>query len=95
MNALTDRVAEADARMPVAELNGQLGLSIPEDAGYETVGGFLSTSMGRIPPTGATYEHEGTRFTVLDAEPQRINRVRIEVGSAKPETVPASAGTEA
>jgi putative hemolysin len=79
LRKITEQVAEADARVPVSELNAQLGLSIPEDTGYETLGGFLSTCLGRIPPVGATYEQDGTRFVVLDAEPQRVHRVRIEL----------------
>lgn len=76
--------AEADARLQVSELNRLLGLALPEDAGYETVGGFLTTNMGRIPEKGAVYEFEGSRFTVLDAQPQKIDRVRIDVSSPAP-----------
>ena len=74
-----DLTAEADARLPVAELNAQFHLAVPEDAGYETIGGFLMSAMGRIPEKGAVFEHNGSRFTVLEAEPQRINRVKIEL----------------
>jgi CBS domain containing-hemolysin-like protein len=79
----SEQSAEADARLPVAELNRQLNLSIPEDAGYETVGGFLMASLGRIPEKGVVYEHESARFTVLEAEPKKINRVRVELMAAK------------
>jgi CBS domain containing-hemolysin-like protein len=71
--------AEADARLTVAELNRLMGLNIPEDVGYESVGGFLMTTMGRIPEKGAVHEAEGVKYTVLDAEPQKISRVRVEV----------------
>jgi magnesium and cobalt exporter, CNNM family len=73
-----DGSAEADARLGVSELNQQMGLNIPEDAGFESVGGFLMSSMGRIPEKGAVHDFESMRFTVLDAEPSRIKRVRIE-----------------
>lgn len=79
LKRLSDTTAEADARIYIHEFNRLLGLEIPEDAGYETLGGFLSTAMGRIPPPGAVYEHAHVRYTILDAEPQRINRVRVEV----------------
>jgi CBS domain containing-hemolysin-like protein len=76
---VSENVAEADARMYIDELNRLMGLNLPEDAGYDTLGGFVTTTLGRIPEKGTTFEHEGSRFTVLDAEPQKVNRVRIEL----------------
>jgi len=76
---LNETTAEADARMYVDELNRRMGLNLPEDAGYDTVGGYVTTTLGRIPEAGTVFEHEGVRFTVLEAEPQKVNRVRIEV----------------
>jgi len=75
---IDERTAEADARIDVEELNRLTGLSLPEDAGYATLGGFVLATLGRIPEPGATFEYDGAKFTVLDAEPQRVNRVRIE-----------------
>jgi CBS domain containing-hemolysin-like protein len=69
---------EADARVKIDELKRVVGVNLPEDAGYETLGGFLSTSLGEIPEAGTAYEHSGVRYTILEAEPQRVNRVRIE-----------------
>ncbi|HEV7302041.1 MAG TPA: hemolysin family protein [Tepidisphaeraceae bacterium] len=78
MKRLDDQTWEADARVYIDELNRVTGTSLPEDAGYDTLGGFVSTTMGRIPETGATFESENVKFTVLDAEPQKVNRVKIE-----------------
>jgi CBS domain containing-hemolysin-like protein len=78
-NKVSDTVAEADARIYIDELNRLLGLNLPEDAGYDTLGGFISTTLGRIPETGTTFEHAGAKYTILDAEPQKVNRVRIEM----------------
>ena len=74
---LDDLTHEADARVPIEDLNRQLGLNIPQDAGYETLGGFTTATLGRIPPAGTTFEHGGARFEVLEAEPQRVKRLRI------------------
>jgi putative hemolysin len=70
---------EADARIYLGDLNRRAGLSLPEDAGYDTLGGFVSNALGRIPQKGATFEAAGVRFTVMDAEPQRVKRVRLEL----------------
>jgi putative hemolysin len=76
---IDDLTAEADARTYIDELNRVLGLNLPEDAGYDTLGGFVTTTVGKIPPTGTTFEHAGVKYTVIDAEPQKVNRVRIEM----------------
>ena len=76
---LSDTVAEADARVRLDEMNRLMGLNLPEEAGFETLGGYLSTTLGKIPPTGTVATLGPARFTVLDAEPQRINRVRVEL----------------
>jgi putative hemolysin len=79
LNRIDDQTVEADGRVPIEELNRVLGLNLPEEAGYETLGGFVSTTVGRIPEPGTSFEYEGTRYVVVDAEPQRVNRVRIEL----------------
>ena len=75
---LNESASEADGQIEIDELNRLTGLQIPDDAGYTTLGGYLSTALGRIPPTGTIVEQNGTKFTVLAAEPQKINRVKIE-----------------
>ena len=72
------RTAEADARIEIEELNRLVGLNLADDAGYTTLGGFVLAILGRIPEPGTTFEHDGVKYTVIDAEPQRVNRVRIE-----------------
>jgi CBS domain containing-hemolysin-like protein len=86
---IDDLTAEADARTYIDELNRVLGLNVPEDAGYDTLGGFVTTTVGKIPATGTTFEHGGVKYTVIDAEPQKVNRVRIEM-APQPVTEEAS-----
>ncbi|HEX4055292.1 MAG TPA: hemolysin family protein [Tepidisphaeraceae bacterium] len=78
LKKIDERTIDADARIRIEDVNRLVGLNLPEDAGYETLAGFLSTSLARIPDAGTVYEHDKVRYTVLDAEPQRINRVKIE-----------------
>jgi CBS domain containing-hemolysin-like protein len=79
LTRLDELSAEADARIYIDELNRVMGLNLPEDAGYDTLGGFVTTTAGRIPAKGTTFEHNHVKYTVLDAEPQKVNRVKIEV----------------
>ncbi len=89
---LSENVAEADARMYVDELNRLMGLNLPEDAGYDTLGGLVSTTLGRIPPKDTTFEAEGAKFTVLDAEPHKVNRVLVELVPQPAEEMAAPEG---
>jgi putative hemolysin len=75
---IDDHTYDADARIDIEELNRLTGLDLPEDTGYATLGGFVLAILGRIPETGASFEHRGAKYTVLAAEPQRVNRVRID-----------------
>jgi len=76
---LDDRTAEADGRIDIEQLNRLLGLTLPEDAGYDTLAGYLLAALARIPEKGTVHEQDAVRFTVLDAEPQRVKRVKIEL----------------
>lgn len=93
---IDDNRAEADARLYVDELNRLMSLDLPEDAGFDTLGGFVSTTLGKIPEQGAQFTYNGTKFTVLDAEPQKVNRVRIELApepAVEPQIPEAAAET--
>lgn len=76
---LGENSAEVDARIYIGDLNRHLSLNLPEDEGYETLGGFISTTMGRIPQAGQVFEHDGARYTILEAEPNKVNRLKIEL----------------
>ncbi|HEY8665605.1 MAG TPA: hemolysin family protein [Tepidisphaeraceae bacterium] len=77
LKRIDDHTYEADARIYIDEFNRVLGAGLPEDDGYDTLGGFISASLGRIPAANTTFEHKGIRYTILDAEPQKVNRVKI------------------
>ncbi len=76
------QTADADARAYVHDVNDEiepLGLKIPEDEDYDTLGGFIVTTLGRIPDVGDTLRTDGALVTVTAAEPTRVLRARIEV----------------
>ena len=45
--------------------------------GFETVGGYLLTRLGRVPAVGERVEIDGLAVEVLDVERRRIHKVRI------------------
>lgn len=79
LKRINDTTAEVDAQIAIDELNRVMGMNLPEDAGYDTLGGYLSSTQGRIPQAGAMITANGARFTILDAELQKVNRVKVEL----------------
>lgn len=74
------RAAEIDARTDIDDANDELealGIELPESDDYDTVGGFVNTSLGRIPEPGEHFDHDSVRFEILEAEPTRVVRLRV------------------
>lgn len=79
---LDQRTAELDAAARVSDVNEliePLGVQIPSSEDYDTVGGFVVTTLGRIPAAGESFLQERSHFTVLEARPTKVVRVRLEV----------------
>jgi CBS domain containing-hemolysin-like protein len=71
-----DGVYVFSGRTHVRELEERLKVDV-EGGGYETVGGYLLSHVGRVPAVGETFEIDGLSVEVLEAERRRINRVRV------------------
>ena len=69
---------ELDGTARIRDLDSEYGIEIPPGSGFETLAGFLLFQLGDIPRPGASVDHQGRRFTVLEMERNRIARVRIE-----------------
>jgi CBS domain containing-hemolysin-like protein len=81
---LGDSRYEVDATLPVESLNERLGLDLPTDGEYLTVGGLAFHALGRVPNPGETFLVDGAQFTVVDVKDHRIRRMRIELQGAEP-----------
>jgi CBS domain containing-hemolysin-like protein len=60
----------------VAEFNEAAGASVPEDQGYETMGGFINGLAGAIPSAGDRFFWRSWVFTISEATPRRATRIR-------------------
>ncbi len=69
---------EADGRLRIDQLNDELDLHLPENEDYDTIGGFVISTLGRIPARGEHFEADGCVFTVTAAERTKVTRVRVE-----------------
>jgi putative hemolysin len=81
-----DGVFVFSGRTHVRELEERLKIKVEGD-GYETVGGYLLSHVGRVPAVGETFEIDGLSVEVLEAERRRINRVRVWRGVTEPAPV--------
>jgi CBS domain containing-hemolysin-like protein len=57
-----------------------------EGDGFETVGGYLLSRLGRVPAVGEKLEVDGLEVEVVETEQRRITRVRM----SRPAPVPAA-----
>jgi putative hemolysin len=64
------------AKVSFDEVRERLGVDI-EPEGFETVGGYVLTRLGRVPAVGETFELDGLIVEVLEAERRRIHKVRF------------------
>src|SRR5690606_23715555 len=71
----------ASARTPVKELEDRLGVKLlgpEEEEEIDTLGGLVFALVGGVPARGELVRHRsGIEFEVLDADPRRINKLKI------------------
>jgi putative hemolysin len=69
------------AKVNIDEVRERLRVEIEPD-GFETVGGYVLTRVGRVPAVGETFEFDGLNVEVLEAERRRIHKVRFRRSDA-------------
>jgi CBS domain containing-hemolysin-like protein len=80
----------ADASIPIHDLEEYLNheveglaedreheIRFPEEGDFETLGGFLTATAGRVPQVGALVAWNGLTFTVRSGDERRVTRVEI------------------
>jgi CBS domain containing-hemolysin-like protein len=71
------------AKVNIEEVRDRLGVAI-EPEGFETVGGYVLTRVGRVPAAGEAFELDGLHVEVLEAERRRIHKVRFRRAAEAP-----------
>ena len=69
-----------DGMLPIEEFRDIFDLNeLPgeEENYFQTLGGFVLTSLGRIPNPGDNFEYEGLRLEVMDMDGNRIDKVLV------------------
>jgi len=70
-------------KVSVDEVGDRLGVEI-EREGFETVGGYMLSHLGRMPYVGETFELDDLAVEVLEVERRRITKVRVRRRAGAP-----------
>jgi CBS domain containing-hemolysin-like protein len=77
-----DRSVELAASMRIETFNNEFDQDLPEEEGFDTVGGLATFMMAKIPQNGESFQVGGARITVIQADPRRVIRVRADFDRA-------------
>lgn len=69
---LLDGMLEIDEFKEIFDLN-----SLPHEDEYETLSGFVMTSLGRMPQATDNFEWNNFRFEVMDMDGRRVDKVLV------------------
>ncbi len=83
--------AVVDARMPIDVFNDAFQADLYAE-GFDTLGGFLYSRLGKIPTAGDTVEASGLEIGVVTTLGRRIKKVRVHRASRPPAEPSASNG---
>lgn len=69
---LLDGMLEADEFKEIFNFT-----ALPHEEEYETLSGFVMTSLGRVPQAADHFEWHGYRFEVMDMDGRRVDKVLV------------------
>ena len=61
---------------------------LPHEDEYETLSGFVMTTLGRVPQAADHFEWNGLRFEVMDMDGRRVDKVLVTTLPARSNTQP-------
>jgi Mg2+/Co2+ transporter CorC len=76
---LSDREFMLDGITPLDVANEALGVNLSSEEA-DTIGGLLSSELGRLPTTGEVVSLNGIEFVVREVRKLRVQRVLARVG---------------
>ena len=83
--------AVVDARMPIDSFNDVFQADLNAE-GFDTLGGFLYSRLGKIPSPGDTVQASGLEMHVLTTLGRRIKKVRVHRAPERPSDPPPTNG---
>ena len=68
----------ADARMSIIDTEELLGIQIPQEGDYDTIGGYVFHCAGAIPSRGFVIHQDDFELEVIDSNERVVEKVRIK-----------------
>jgi putative hemolysin len=84
---LSDGTLLIDASISLKDLKDDYHIQLPESPEYESLGGFLMTTLQKIPQAGDMVEMERKRISIVEMVGQRISKVKLEKLPEPTETI--------
>ncbi len=66
-----------DAKMTLLDIENQIGIRIPENPDYETIGGYVFHCAGTIPSKGWRLSHDEFDLEVLASNERSLKKIKI------------------
>lgn len=79
--SIGDNLWLVDARMSIYDIEDQMGIIIPQDGDYDTIGGYLFHETGMIPPKGFTIQHDDFNLKVISSTDRHVSKVELKKNS--------------
>jgi putative hemolysin len=75
---VSEHEALMDARVPFSEVKETFGLDDPDgEEEFDTLGGYITHELGRLPKVGETIQRNGVKFIVESVDGRRVGRIRV------------------
>ena len=75
---LPDNSWLVDARLNILDAEEQLGIKIPQDGDYDTIGGYIYHRAGAIPSNCFVIHHDDFEMEILSSNDRAVEKVRIK-----------------
>lgn len=66
-----------DARMSILDIEEELGINIPQEGEYDTIGGYIYYRTGTIPPKGFVIDHDDFRIDIVKSGERGVEKIRL------------------
>jgi len=74
-----------DGMLPVDEFKEIFNVrKLPDEQQYETLGGFVMVTLGKVPAAADKFDWNGLRFEVMDMDDKRVDKVLVTTLPARP-----------
>jgi len=66
-----------DAKMTILDIEDELGIKIPQNPEYDTIGGYIFHKAGAIPTKGWCLHHDDFDLEILSSSERTLEKIRI------------------